>query len=55
MKLKHFQNFPSFKKMQDFKTKVGVILDVFSFWNMLFSEKLKSRIEKKYIIADRMG
>ena len=47
MRSKHFQNSPSFKKMQGFKTKVCAILDCLSFCNMLFSQKLKHTVEKQ--------
>ena len=52
MRSKHFQNYPSFKKMQGFKTKIWVILDCLSFCKMLFSQKLKVTAEKQYIITD---
>ena len=54
MRSKHFQNSPSFKKMQGFKTKICVILDCLSFCNMLFYEKLKLTVKKQYIITDGM-
>ena len=36
MRSKHFQNYPSFKKMHGFKTKVYVILDCLSFYVTLW-------------------
>ena len=49
MRLKHFQNSPSFKKLQGLgNTKF------LNFCNMLISQKLKCRAEKKYIITDGM-
>ena len=54
MRLKHFQNSQSFKKMQGFDTKVYLILDCLNLCNMIFSEKMKFRAEKIYIITDGM-
>ena len=49
-----FSKFSVFQEDAGFQNKSLCNTRCLSFCNMLFSEKLKSRIEKKYIITDGM-
>ena len=49
-----FSKFSVFQEDAGFQNKGLCNTRCSSFWSMLFSEKLKSRAEKKYIITDGM-
>ena len=49
-----FSKFSVFQEDAGFQNKGLCNSRCSSFWNMLFSKKLKSRAEKKYVITDAM-